>query len=106
MSAKRRANSRQSLIETVQTPLSFFTLGVLAVEGLLTVVAMKLTEPARDYIAGGILLLLFVLVAVVTYLLRVNPDVLFRRSTETQATATAMLTIRQPQEASEPQKAS
>lgn len=68
--------SRVSVINAVQTPLGFFTLGVLVVEVLIGIVAAGLSEPARAYLGGGMLLLLFMLIGIVAYLAYDRPEVL------------------------------
>jgi hypothetical protein len=74
--APRRTESRANIIQTVQTPLGFFTLVVLAVEALLGTTAGLTGGPQRSIIIAAMILLIFTLVVIVALLAYHRPEAL------------------------------
>ena len=69
-------SNRASIIETVQTPLGFFTLTVLVVEAILGVVANFSQGSDRSYLIVSMIILIFVLVAIVAGFAFFRPEAL------------------------------
>jgi hypothetical protein len=69
-------SNRASIIETVQTPLGFFTLTVLVVEAILGVVANISQGSDRSYLIVSMIILIFVLVAIVAGFAFFRPEAL------------------------------
>ncbi len=71
-------NSRVDIIQTVKTPLGFFTLVVLVVEAILGLVATRLSQGAdRTSLINGMLILIILLVILVALLAFFRPEALF-----------------------------
>jgi len=69
-------SNRVSIIETVQTPLGFFTLTVLVVEVLLGIVANFSQGSDRSYLIGSMIVLIFLLVIIVSGFAFFRPEAL------------------------------
>ncbi len=69
-------SNRVRIIETVQTPLGFFTLTVLVVEVILGLVVNFNQEPDRTYLIIGMLILIFLLIVIVSAFTYLNPEAL------------------------------
>ncbi len=67
---------RIGLIQTVKTPLGFFTLAVLVVEAILGTIANFSQGLDRTYLIVGMLILIFLLVIVVALLAFIRPEAL------------------------------
>jgi hypothetical protein len=78
MEGKRNKDQfhRVEIIETVQTPLGFFTLTVLVVEIILGFVASLSGGLDRTYLIIGMLILIFLLVIIVSILAFFKPEAL------------------------------
>lgn len=80
---KNRGNSSQlnrvSILNTVQTPLGFFTLTVLVVELILGIVANSTQGSDRSYLIGSMIFLIFFLVAIVAVFAFFRPEALSGR---------------------------
>jgi hypothetical protein len=72
----RGQSNRIGIIETVQTPLGFFTLTVLVVEVILGLVANFSQGPDRTYLIIGMLVLIFLLVVIVSAFAYFKPEAL------------------------------
>lgn len=68
--------NRVSIIETVQTPLGFFTLTVLVVEVILGIAANFSQGSDRSYLIVSMITLIFLLVAIVTGFAFFRPEAL------------------------------
>ena len=73
---EQQTNQRASIIETVQTPLGFFTLGVLVCEAIMSVVVFKLTGTNQTILIVGMIGILVFLVAIVSFISFVRPEAL------------------------------
>ncbi|XGV97895.1 MAG: nucleoside 2-deoxyribosyltransferase [Leptolyngbya sp. BL-A-14] len=72
-------SSRAGIIQAVDTPIGFFSLVVLAIEALLGIIALTTSEGDRTFIVRSMIALLFIVVAVVSFLAFTKPS-LFRAS--------------------------
>lgn len=68
------AESRASIIETVQTPLGFFALVVLVVEAIFGIIAAMSEGTDRTYLVVGMLVLIFLLVVMVGAMAVLRPE--------------------------------
>ena len=75
-SDSRRLYGRAEIIRVVQTPLAFFVLVVLVIEGILGVLALKFPSPERSYVVLGMLTLIALLVVLVATLAVWRPGAL------------------------------
>ena len=75
--------ARADLIRTVQTPLGFFVLVVLVVEGILGVTASLSEGSARTYLVVGMIAVIVLLVGIVAFMAYRRPEGLKGESTET-----------------------
>lgn len=100
--AEQDKSSRQSIIQTVQTPLGFFVLVVLIVEIILGVLASSSEGSDRTYMVVGMLGLIFLLVIIVALLAAFRPQAL--QGTPPVATAGGAQTLPQgqPEQAAKP----
>lgn len=82
MDAQRKNNSasRISLIKEIRTPLAFFALTVLVVEGILGFLASKATGMDFTILVIGMITTLFALIGAVAYLANKSPDRLTGRT--------------------------
>jgi hypothetical protein len=71
-----RSNSRAGLIQTVQTPLGFFTLVVLIVEAILGATAGLAKAPAQSLLISAMIILIFALVIIVSLFAYYRPGAL------------------------------
>jgi hypothetical protein len=71
---------RVSIINAVQTPLGFFTLGLLILEGGLLAVSSIVPEQNRTSLFWGCLILIFLTILVVAFLAYSRPEYLFGRN--------------------------
>jgi hypothetical protein len=69
-------SNRIRIIETVQTPLGFFTLTVLVIEVILGLVANFSQGPDRTYLIIGMIVLIFLLVVIVSAFAYFKPEAL------------------------------
>lgn len=76
MENKSNQSNRVSIIETVQTPLGFFTLTVLVVEVVLGIVANFSQGSDRTYLIVSMIALIFLLVAIVASFAYFRPEAL------------------------------
>jgi hypothetical protein len=74
--APRQRESRAAIIQTVQTPLGFFTLVVLVVEAILGATAGLIQGTERNIVIAAKLLLIFTLVLIVSLLAYHRPEAL------------------------------
>lgn len=72
-------SERVSIIETVKTPLGFFTLAVLLVEAVLGITANLSEGTDRTYLIVSMIALIFLLVAIVAALAYFRPEALMGR---------------------------
>jgi len=77
---------RMGIIRTVQTPLGFFVLVVLIVEGILGILFGFTAGPDRTFLLIGMVVLIFALVCIVAALAYLRPEAL--SGTRQQATNT------------------
>jgi len=78
MTENQQANSltRASVIQSVRTPLGFFTLAVLVVEAILGLTAYFSQGQDRTYLIVGMLVLIFLLVVIVAGMAVFRPEAL------------------------------
>jgi hypothetical protein len=74
--------TRAEIIQTIQTPLGFFTLVVLVVEGILVYMALSSQGVERTWIIIGMLFLGFLLVILVAVLAVYKPEALRGKQAE------------------------
>jgi hypothetical protein len=72
----KTGESRVNIIQSVQTPLGFFTLVVLITEAILGLLAAKATGTDFRILVVSMIILMFMLVSIVAYLSRVKPSLL------------------------------
>lgn len=70
------SSARTSIIQSVRTPLGFFTLAVLAVEAILGITANFSQGQDRTYLIVGMLVLIFLLVLIVAGMAIFRPEAL------------------------------
>ena len=87
-SNNKKSPTRIDIIQTVKTPLGFFTLVVLIVEGILGVITANLSQGAdRTYLILGMLLLIFLLVVIVAIFALFRPEALSGKRPSSEAKA-------------------
>jgi len=80
--AKNRELGWVRIIQAVQTPLGFFTLIVLVIEGALALLVTSNKEPERTYLTAGMLGLLVLLIVTVGLIAYFRPQTLGPRAEE------------------------
>lgn len=74
--------SRVSIIQSVQTPLGFFTLAVLITEAILGILASKATGQDFTILVICMCFFMFLLVAVVAYISFTKPEILTTKANQ------------------------
>ncbi len=101
--ARHEPRDRVSVLQTVQTPLGFFSLVVLVVEVVFGVVASLEAGPDRTYLVIGMIVLMFLLVVIVALLVysgRVD-DLIKSRSDSNSKRSRYELLVGPPEDMSE-----
>ena len=90
MARKIINDSRWKIIQVVTTPLGFFTLALLVVEAVLSVIALKVTGQAQIITICGIIGLLLLLIIVVAYIGVKHPNALMSSSCDNDSELSAI----------------
>lgn len=79
MNKEESPSSWATTIQSVRTPIAFFSLTILALGGAIAIVATSVQEPAKIWVIAGLIMLIALLIAIVAILAVRRPEALHGR---------------------------